>query len=113
VKETLELTVAELDCADEAQQIQSALGRLHGVSDVRTAVSSPKAIVAYDPGTIGPDPIREAIRSLGMTVGRPGDPPARCRQARAAGSGEIAQPPAPPVRHCDRAQREVAGSGIG
>jgi Cu+-exporting ATPase len=68
VKETLELTVAELDCADEAQQIQSALGRLHGVSDVRTAVSTRKAIVAYDPDTIGPDVIREAIRGLGMTV---------------------------------------------
>jgi len=56
VKETLELTVAELDCADEAQQIQNALGRLNGVSDVRTAVSSPKAIVAYDPGRSAPTP---------------------------------------------------------
>jgi Cd2+/Zn2+-exporting ATPase/Cu+-exporting ATPase len=66
--ERLEFTVTELDCADEAQQIQSALGRLRGVSDVRTAVSSRKAIVAYDPDTIGPDAIREAIRGLGMTV---------------------------------------------
>lgn len=32
--ETLELTVAELDCADEAQQIEGALQRLDGVLDV-------------------------------------------------------------------------------
>jgi copper chaperone CopZ len=31
------VTVPELDCADEAQQIQAALGRLPGVEEVRTA----------------------------------------------------------------------------
>lgn len=51
VKETLELTVAELDCADGARQIESALGRLTGVSEVRTA----------------PEAIRQAIYGLGMT----------------------------------------------
>jgi Cd2+/Zn2+-exporting ATPase/Cu+-exporting ATPase len=68
VKATLELTVAELDCADEAQQIQSALGRLRGVEEIRTAVSARKAVVAYDPDRIDPEAIREAIRDLGMTV---------------------------------------------
>jgi Cu+-exporting ATPase len=68
VKETLELTVAELDCADEAQQIESALARLTGVEEVRTAVSVRRAIVAYDPTRTGPDQIRETTRGLGMTV---------------------------------------------
>ena len=68
MKETLELTVAELDCADEAQQIESALARLTGVEEVRTAVSARRAIVAYDPARTGPDQIRETIRGLGMTV---------------------------------------------
>jgi cation transport ATPase len=68
VKETLELTVAELDCADEARQIESALARLIGVQEVRTAVSARRAIVAYDPARTGPDQIRETIRRLGMTV---------------------------------------------
>ena len=66
--ETLELTVAELDCADEAQQIEGALGRLGGVTGVRTAVGARKAIVAFDPERVTPEAIREAVRGLGMTV---------------------------------------------
>ena len=68
MKETLELTVAELDCTDEAQQIEHTLGRLSGVHEVRTAVSARRAIVDYDPARTGPDQIREAVRGLGMTV---------------------------------------------
>jgi Cd2+/Zn2+-exporting ATPase/Cu+-exporting ATPase len=68
VKQTLELTVPELDCADEAQQIQAALSRLPGVEEVRTAVGARKAVVAYHPDRIQPDAIREAIRGLGMTI---------------------------------------------
>ena len=43
MRETLEMTVPELDCADEAQQIQATLGRLPGVEEVRTAVGARKA----------------------------------------------------------------------
>jgi Cd2+/Zn2+-exporting ATPase/Cu+-exporting ATPase len=68
VKQALELTVVEMDCADEAQQIESALGRLTGVSEVRTAVSARKAIVAYDADRVTPEAIRQAIHGLGMTV---------------------------------------------
>jgi copper chaperone CopZ len=35
--ERLEVTVAKLDCADEAQQIEAALGRLDGVAEISTA----------------------------------------------------------------------------
>jgi Cu+-exporting ATPase len=66
--ETLELTVAELDCADEARQIEGALGRLAGVLEVRTAVSARKAEVSYNPEQLEPDAIRQAIRGLGMTI---------------------------------------------
>ncbi|MBI1734003.1 MAG: cation-translocating P-type ATPase [Candidatus Rokubacteria bacterium] len=68
MKATLELTVAELDCADEARQIENALGRLAGVEEVRTAVSARRAIVSFDPARIEPPAIRDAIRGLGMTV---------------------------------------------
>ncbi len=68
MKQTLELTVPELDCADEAQQVQAALSRLPGVEEVRTAVGARKAVVAYHPDRIQPDTIREAIRGFGMTV---------------------------------------------
>ncbi len=68
MKQTLELTIPELDCADEAQQIQAALSRLSGVEEVRTAVGARKAFVAYQPDRIQPNAIREAIRGLGMTI---------------------------------------------
>ena len=81
MKERLELTVAELDCADEAEQIQRTLGRLGGVTEVQTAVNARKAIVAYDPQRIEPDTIREALRGLGMTVTDSGAPVARRRRS--------------------------------
>jgi Cd2+/Zn2+-exporting ATPase/Cu+-exporting ATPase len=64
----LELTVPELDCADEARQIEAALGRVAGVTGVRTAVSARRAIVSFDPERVAPDAIRQAIHDLGMTV---------------------------------------------
>jgi len=81
VKATLELTVAELDCADEARQVQRALGGLRGIEEVRTAVSVRKAVVAYDPERIGPEAIREAIRGLGMTVTDTREPLTRRRRS--------------------------------
>ncbi len=81
MKESLELTVAELDCADEAQQIERALGRLEGVGAVRTAVGARKAIVAYDAKRVTPDAIRAAIRALGMTVTEAHAPAPRRRRS--------------------------------
>ena len=69
--DTLELTVAELDCADEAQQIEAALGRLTGIQEVRTAVGARRVIVAFDRDRIDADAIRTAIREIGMTVTEP------------------------------------------
>ncbi len=79
--ERLELTVAELDCADEAEQIQRALGRLRGVTAVQTAVNARKAIVAFDPERIDPNTIRATIRGLGMTVTDSRAPAARRRRS--------------------------------
>ena len=76
---TLELRIAELDCADEAQQIESALTRLDGVGEVRAAVGSRTAVVTYDPQRVQPEAIRQAVTNLGMTVTerRPGEAPRR------------------------------------
>ena len=52
MSETLELTVEELCCADEARQIQAALTRLPGVEEVRTAVAARRTVVAYAPERI-------------------------------------------------------------
>lgn len=80
MKQTLELTVPELDCAEEAQQIQAALRRLPGVEEVRTAVGARKAVVAYNSEQVAPAAIREAIRRLGMTVSDSPAPSARGRR---------------------------------
>ena len=70
----LTLIVAELDCADEAAQIESALGRLSAVTRVRTSVGARKVFVTYDPADMDPARIQAAIEGLGMTVrtDRPG-----------------------------------------
>jgi P-type Cu+ transporter len=64
----LELVVAELDCADEAAQIEGALGRLPAVTGVRTSVGAHKVFVTYEPADIDPARIRATIEGLGMTV---------------------------------------------
>jgi P-type Cu+ transporter len=64
----LELTVDDLCCADEARQIEGALGRVAGVRAVQTAIGTHRVIVSFDPDTIGPEAIQDAIRGLGMTV---------------------------------------------
>ncbi len=68
MRRTLELTVPEMDCADEARQIEGALSRQPGVRDVQTAVGARKVIVAYEPERATPEAIQAAIRGLGMTV---------------------------------------------
>lgn len=70
----LELRVEGLCCADEAGQIEAALGRLDGVRQVRASVGARKAFVTYDPGRVGPVEIRGAVEALGMTV-REGNAP--------------------------------------
>jgi Cd2+/Zn2+-exporting ATPase/Cu+-exporting ATPase len=69
LKATVEVPVPELCCADEAREIERALTRLDGVTEVRTAVAARKAIVSYDPARVDPEALRRAIRKLGMTAG--------------------------------------------
>jgi P-type Cu+ transporter len=66
--ERLELTVPELDCADEARQIEAALGRVVGVVAVQTAIGARRVIVSFDPIAMRPQAVEAAIRELGMTV---------------------------------------------
>ena len=64
----LELVVDQLDCADEAAQIQGALDRVAGVRRVRTSVAARKVFVRYEPALTGAAEIHAAIEGLGMTV---------------------------------------------
>src|SRR3989338_6644245 len=67
-RETLELTIAELGCADEAQQIEGAFEGGGGGEEGRPAGRARRAIVAYDAARVTPEAIRETVRALGMTV---------------------------------------------
>ena len=80
MKQALELTVPELDCADEAQQIQVALGRLHGVEEVRTVVAARRAVIGYEDERVTADTIKRTITSLGMTVSEAAAPSATNRR---------------------------------
>jgi len=80
VKRILELTVPDLCCADEAQQIRAAVSRLPGVNEVQTAVGARRVMVAYEPGHATPEAIRAAIHGLGMTVTEAGSPASRRRR---------------------------------
>lgn len=75
----LELTVPELDCADEARQIEAALGRVDGVVAVQTAIGARRVIVSFDPAAMRPQAVEETIRGLGMTVS---DTPRPARRRR-------------------------------
>jgi Cd2+/Zn2+-exporting ATPase/Cu+-exporting ATPase len=75
----LELTVPELDCADEARQIEAALGRVDGVVAVRTAIGARRVIVSFDPAAMRPQAVEDTIRGLGMTVS---DTPRPARRER-------------------------------
>jgi Cd2+/Zn2+-exporting ATPase/Cu+-exporting ATPase len=77
--ERLELTVPELDCAEEARQIEGALGRVAGVLNVQTAVGARRVLVSFDPEAVRPRAIEETIRGLGMTVS---EAPAPARHRR-------------------------------
>jgi P-type Cu+ transporter len=77
--ERLELTVPELDCADEARQIEAALGRVVGVVAVQTAIGARRVIVSFDPVTMRPQAVEETIRGLGLTVGDTPRPAGRQR----------------------------------
>jgi Cu+-exporting ATPase len=71
---TISLTVAQLDCADEARQIEGAVAAMPGVVRVQTAVGARKAIVTFDPARVAPEAIQQAIRGLGMSVDEPPPP---------------------------------------
>lgn len=57
-----------MDCADEATQIEAAVGRLPEVSEVKALVSAQCATVVYDPDRVTPGQIVTAIGTTGCSV---------------------------------------------
>ena len=65
---TVELPIEGMDCADEALLIESAVGKLSGVRDVRPLVSAARASVTFDPAIVTLEQIKAAIRGTGCSV---------------------------------------------
>lgn len=62
-KETFE--VGGMSCASCANTIQKTLVRLEGVKSAVVDLATSSATVEYDPNTITPDNMQEAVESIG------------------------------------------------
>src|SRR2546421_6530622 len=67
-RQTVELRIAGMDCAECTQHVQHALAALPGVEDVRVLLSSEKAVLQIDPTTVDLATIRKAVEGAGYTV---------------------------------------------
>ena len=74
--ERTELLVEGMDCADCVAHVETAVGRLSGVSSVRVYLASEKAIVTYDPSQVDLGAVKGAIEGVGYKVrGAPEEKP--------------------------------------
>jgi Cu+-exporting ATPase len=67
-RQTVEVRIAGMDCAECAQHVQQALAALAGVDEVRVLLSSEKAVLQIDPTTVDLPAIRRAVEEAGYTV---------------------------------------------
>ncbi len=74
-RETLEFLVEGMDCADEAEQIEKALYKLHGIIEVAPSVAAEKVKVSYDPGALAPAVIKKTVEGAGFRVKEEGGKP--------------------------------------
>ncbi len=65
---TLDLPVTGMDCQDEVRQIESAVGVLPGVTEVRALLASNRTTVRFDPAVVTRVQIEAAIASTGCAV---------------------------------------------
>lgn len=68
-RETIQLKIEGMCCADEAAQVEKALKKLNGVLEVQTSVAAEKVTIVYDPSHLDPGEVKEAIRAAGFRVG--------------------------------------------
>ena len=73
----VELPVEGLDCPSCAREVEGALRRLAGITDVRMLVTASRAVVSYAPHSVSPAEMERAVREAGYAVRPPADPSAR------------------------------------
>ena len=62
----LAIRVANLDCENDAQRIQRALGKISGVRELKVLPHSARVEVEYDPATTSSDALTETLRAIGF-----------------------------------------------
>jgi len=114
---TASLAVPEMDCPSCAGKVDSALGRLDGVTDTALNPTAGTATVTYDPDAVDEDDVVAAIEGAGyeVTGGRSaggGDGDAGGASGADAGSGGVAVAPPAEVWTTPRAKKTWLGAAL-
>jgi Cd2+/Zn2+-exporting ATPase/Cu+-exporting ATPase len=75
IRETLEIPIQGMDCAECTLHVQRAIAALPGVETVDVLLGAEKAIVRLDPHLVSLPAIRQAVQGAGYSVPEPGKKP--------------------------------------
>src|SRR5579883_531287 len=67
-RQTIELPIQGMDCADCARRVEDTIAGISGVRSVNVLLAAEKAIVELDPTRADPALIRAAVESIGYRV---------------------------------------------
>ncbi|KKL54349.1 hypothetical protein LCGC14_2266300, partial [marine sediment metagenome] len=95
--------VTGMDCGSCAARIDTALGRLAGVSDVQVTVMAQRMSLQLDPALTAPEEVEATVRKLGFGV---------ARADQTADRAAPAAPPAEPAWHSTAKGRLVILTGL-
>jgi Cu+-exporting ATPase len=66
--DTETLTVTGMTCGSCKRRVENALTAVPGVADARVDVAGSAAVVAYDPATVTPERLIDAVRAAGYAA---------------------------------------------
>src|SRR3989304_5257587 len=73
-KQTLEIPVRGMDCAECTEHVRHAIAALPGVESVNVFLASEKAVIQLDPAQVDVPAIRKAVEGAGYSVPYPPSP---------------------------------------
>ena len=65
--------VEGMTCAGCASGVERSLTNLEGVKSAEVSLDDASATVAYDPGSVTPELMQQAVEKAGFKLGKPGD----------------------------------------
>lgn len=83
---TIDVPIQGMCCADEAQDVQRAIGHLKGVESVTVLLAAERATIRYDPLLVEMEEIERAVAEAGCSVASPA---VRDEPASAGGFGRV------------------------